>query len=166
MACLLYQDSPSCKGYEYNKLCSTCDKNARLSPFNQWIAETHDEKITMMEDAVKAAIPLIGDYQKEYFILLCLDTKNGIIKKEVVSMGSLNSNVVHPRETFKPAILASAAHILVLHNHPSGDPTPSREDIAITEKLRDSGEILGITLLDHVIIGKNRNYSMKESGHI
>jgi hypothetical protein len=55
MACLLYQDSPSCKGYEHNKLCSTCDKNARLSPFNQWIAETHDEKITMMEDAVKAA---------------------------------------------------------------------------------------------------------------
>ena len=78
----------------------------------------------------------------------------------------LNANVVHPREVFKLALTESAAHIIVAHNHPSGDPTPSWEDIEITKKLVETGNIMGITVLDHVIIGDGRHFSMKESGHI
>ena len=78
----------------------------------------------------------------------------------------LNANIVHPREVFKLALAESAAHIIVVHNHPSGDPTPSREDIEITKKLVETGNIMGITLLDHVIIGDGRHFSMKEAGHI
>ena len=78
----------------------------------------------------------------------------------------LNANVVHPREVFKLALAESAAHIIVAHNHPSGDPTPSREDIEITKKLAETGNIMGITLLDHVIIGDGRHFSLKEAGHI
>jgi DNA repair protein RadC len=76
------------------------------------------------------------------------------------------ANIVHPREVFKLALAESAAHIIVVHNHPSGDPTPSREDIEITKKLAETGNIMGITVLDHVIIGDGRHFSMKEAGHI
>lgn len=104
---------------------------------------------------------------KETFVALFLNTKNRVIKKEIVSFGSLNANVVHPREVYKEAILNSAAHVVVAHNHPSGDPTPSREDLAITEKLYQAGEVIGISLLDHVIIGEEGYYySMKERGHL
>jgi DNA repair protein RadC len=132
-----------------------------------WIAETHDRHHANSPDnAVSAAITLIDDTMKEYFILLSLDTKNKIISKNIISVGSLNANIVHPREVFKAAIISSAAHIIVLHNHPSGDPTPSREDIEITKKLADAGKIISINVLDHVIIGAGRNYSLKEAGHI
>ena len=132
-----------------------------------WIAETNTRDNTDCPDrAVAAAITLIEDMTKEYFILLNLDTKNKVVSRQVISIGSLNANIVHPREVFKAAILASAAHIIVLHNHPSGDPVPSREDIEITNRLREAGKILGIDLLDHVIIGAGRNYSLKEAGHI
>lgn len=100
------------------------------------------------------------------FIELCLDTKNQIIREDIISVGSLNANIVHPREVFKLALAESAAHIIVAHNHPSGDPTPSREDIEITKKLAETGNIMGITVLDHVIIGDGRHFSMKEAGHI
>jgi len=106
------------------------------------------------------------EIKREVFIELCLDTKNQIIKQETISIGSLNANVVHPREVFKTAIRESAAHIIVAHNHPSGDPTPSREDIEITKKLVETGNIMGITVLDHVIIGDGRHFSLKEAGHI
>lgn len=78
----------------------------------------------------------------------------------------LNANIVHPREVFRFALIESANHIIVAHNHPSGDPTPSREDIEITKKLVETGRIMGITLLDHVIIGDCRHFSMKEAGYI
>lgn len=103
---------------------------------------------------------------REQFMLLSLNTKNGVIAIRMISTGSLNANVVHPREVFKAAVLDSAAHIIVTHNHPSGDPTPSREDIEITKKLVESGKILGIDVLDHVIIGDGRHFSMKGAGHI
>ncbi len=106
------------------------------------------------------------EQKKEMFIELCLDTKNQIIKEETISIGSLNSNIVHPREVFKMAMAESAAHIIVTHNHPSGDPTPSMEDIEITKKLAETGKIMGIDVLDHVIIGDGRHFSMKEAGHI
>ena len=105
----------------------------------------------------------VGEYReylkekkKEYFIAVFLDSKNKIIKDEIISIGTLNSSLVHPREVFKEAIRNSANSIILLHNHPSGDCGPSPEDKATTEKLKDAGEIVGIKLLDHLIIGKNR----------
>jgi DNA repair protein RadC len=91
---------------------------------------------------------------KEYFYTLHLDGKNRIVCIDQVSVGSLNQSIVHPRETFKTALLSSAAAIILLHNHPSGDPTPSREDLEITKRLQEAGELLGIKVLDHMIIGE------------
>lgn len=90
---------------------------------------------------------------KEIFACLMLDTKNRIIGVTKISEGSLNSSIVHPREVFKPALIAGAASIVVAHNHPSGDPAPSREDIEVTRRLCEAGRLLGVDLLDHVIIG-------------
>ncbi len=135
--------------------------------YMQWIAETESRPVVSYPDnAANVAVPMIDDLTKEYFILLCMDTKNKVVNKQIISIGSLNANIVHPREVFKAALLNSAAHIIVLHNHPSGDPVPSREDIEITKKLHEAGKILGIDLLDHVIIGAGKNFSMKEAGHI
>jgi len=123
-------------------------------------------KINSMEDVVQTVKPLIADQNKEFFIALYLNTKNGIIKQEVISIGSLSANIVHPREIFKTACILSASKIIVAHNHPSGDPMPSREDIEITKKLAEAGKIIGIELLDHVIIGHDRNYGFKECGQL
>lgn len=90
---------------------------------------------------------------KEYFFALHLDGKNRICCVDEVSVGSLNQSVVHPREVFKTALISSAAALILIHNHPTGDPTPSSEDISITRRLKEAGEIIGIKLLDHIIIG-------------
>ena len=89
------------------------------------------------------------------FLTLHLDGKNRIIALDMVSIGSLNQSIVHPRELFKTALLSSAAAIIMVHNHPTGDPTPSREDIDITRRIKEAGEILGVKLLDHIIIGSS-----------
>ena len=123
-------------------------------------------KINSPEDVYRLIYPRLREEKKEIFIEICLDTKNQVIKEETISIGSLNANVVHPREVFRTALAESAAHIIVAHNHPSGDPAPSREDIEITRKLVETGSIMGITVLDHVIIGDGRHFSMKEAGHI
>jgi DNA repair protein RadC len=142
---------------------SACFEIARrLESFNG----DEKPKISSPEDVYRRLFPRMREQKKELFIELCLDTKNQILKEEVISMGSLNANVVHPREVFKLALTESAAHIIVAHNHPSGDPTPSREDIEITKKLVETGNIMGITVLDHVIIGDGRHFSLKEAGHI
>ncbi|MFV9510876.1 RadC family protein [Tepidibacillus sp. LV47] len=104
--------------------------------------------------------------RQEHFIAILLDTKNHILAKETISIGSLNASIVHPREVFKPAIKKSASAIIVAHNHPSGDPSPSREDIEITKRLYQAGELLGIDVFDHVIIGEDQYFSMKEKGLI
>jgi len=91
---------------------------------------------------------------KESFVTLHLDGKNKIVCIDQVSVGSLNQSIVHPREVFKTALLSSAAAIILLHNHPSGDPAPSREDREITRRLKEAGELLGIKVLDHIIIGE------------
>lgn len=92
---------------------------------------------------------------KEHFIALHLDGKNRIACLDRVSVGSLNQSIVHPREVFKTALLSSAAAILLLHNHPTGDPTPSREDLEITRRITEAGDLLGIKVLDHIIIGES-----------
>jgi DNA repair protein RadC len=106
------------------------------------------------------------DYDREHFMVLYLDRKGGLIVKEDISIGGLHSSIAHPREVFKTAVKRSAASIILVHNHPSGDPAPSREDIEITRRLIDAGHIMGIEILDHVIIGENNHCSLKEKGLI
>ncbi len=103
---------------------------------------------------------------REEFVVVFLNTKNRVVGQEIVSEGSLNSSVVHAREVFTPAILRHAAAIIVAHNHPSGDPTPSREDREVTRMLVQSGKVLGIPLLDHLVIGDGRYYSFQENAEI
>ena len=102
------------------------------------------------------------NYYQEKFIVILLDTKKNLISKETLFIGTLSSSTVHPREIFKSAILSSASSIIVVHNHPTGDPTPSKEDISLTNSLKESGKTIGIPLVDHVIIGINRFYSFYE----
>ncbi|WP_373426121.1 RadC family protein [Paenibacillus radicibacter] len=103
---------------------------------------------------------------KEHFVCLFLNTKNHVIGQETLSIGSLNAAIVHPREIFRAAITRSAASIVCVHNHPSGDPTPSEEDIDITKRLLEAGGIIGIDVLDHIIIGDSRFVSLKEQGYM
>jgi len=93
-----------------------------------------------------------------------LDSRNQEIKREIVSVGSLNTSLVHPREVFEPAVRHLAAQVIIAHNHPSGDPSPSREDLDITRQLVDAGKILGIEIIDHVIVTKDGFLSMKQKG--
>jgi DNA repair protein RadC len=108
----------------------------------------------------------LRDKKKECFFILLLDSKNRIIKEERISEGSLTSALVHPREAFTPAIRESAAALIIVHNHPSGDPTPSREDEDITARLVEGGRLLGIGVLDHIIIGQGRYYSFADQGRL
>ena len=112
------------------------------------------------DDVVNYYIPLMKNMKKEVFKTILLDSKNKILKENVtVSEGSLTASIVHPREVFKDAIRESAAAVILVHNHPSGDPSPSQEDIEITQRLVKSGEIVGIRVLDHIIIGDGRHFS-------
>ena len=102
---------------------------------------------------------------REEFVVLLLNAKNKLLGFHVVSVGSLTPSLVHPREVYKVAILGNAAAIILLHNHPSGDPTPSAEDLHITTRLRQVGEVLGIRVLDHVVIGDGRYVSFVDDGY-
>ncbi len=99
---------------------------------------------------------------REHFRVVILNTKNQVLSVETISVGSLNSSLVHPREVFKPAVLRSAAAVILIHNHPSGDATPSSEDLEITRRLVEAGQLIGITVLDHIIIGDHVFTSLKE----
>ena len=118
------------------------------------------------KDCAEALISLLQDEPTEVFAMLCLTTKHRVIAYHEVSRGQLDSTIVHPREVFKVAVLANAAAIVVCHCHPSGDPAPSTEDLSVTRRLAAAGQIMGITVLDHIIIGDGRYYSFKESGHV
>ena len=106
------------------------------------------------------------DYNQEILKLIVLNTKNGIIKIKDVFKGTLDSSIVHPREIYAEALKSGGASIVICHNHPSGDPSPSREDINITLRIKECGKILGINLLDHIIIGNKKYISLKEKGII
>ena len=120
------------------------------------------KKITSPLDLVEFFMADMCRLKKEHFKITMLDTKNYIIGVEEVSIGNLNSSIVHPREVFKEAIKRSSSAIILVHNHPSGDPTPSREDINITKRLVECGDLLGIRILDHIIIGDKKHISLKE----
>ena len=104
----------------------------------------------------------IRDNKKEHFVIFFLDTRNQEIKREIISVGSLNANLVHPREVFEPAVRHLAAQIILAHNHPAGTPAPSQEDLEITKQLINAGKILGIEIKDHVIVTKANFFSFKE----
>lgn len=108
--------------------------------------------------------PLMEDLRKEVFRVALLDSQNGLLRDVVVSEGTLSASLVHPREVFKPAILESAASVILLHNHPSGDPTPSREDLRLTRQLVECSRLLDLRIHDHVIIGRDRFVSLAQRG--
>ena len=103
---------------------------------------------------------------REHFVVIMLDIKNQLIGMNTVATGMLSSCPIHQREVFKPAILANAAGIILVHNHPSGDPNPSQDDLLLTSRLREAGEVLGIQVIDHVILGYANYVSLKERGRI
>ncbi len=117
-------------------------------------------------DVVSYYQPRMKDLKKEMFRCALLDTKNKIIRDEVVSIGSLTASIVHPRDTYKSAIRESAAAVIFIHNHPSGDIKPSQEDILLTRRLVQAGEVLGIQVLDHIIIGDGGHFSFRDNGLI
>jgi len=121
-----------------------------------------DIKITSANAVANLYMEELRHLRTECFKVIYLDTKNKVIADENISIGSLNASIVHPREVFKNAVKRSANSIIAMHNHPSGDPTPSKEDIDITKRISRAGELLGITLLDHIIIGDHRYISFKE----
>jgi len=121
------------------------------------------KKITCAEDVFKLFHRKLRDKKQEHFYVLMLDTKNNIIAEKEISKGILDASILHPREVFNPAIKNSASRIILVHNHPSGDPTPSEEDLEITRKMIEVGEELGINVLDHIIIGGEKWWSWKEN---
>ena len=127
-----------------------------------------DNKYTIRspEDAANFLMPFMTSLQQENFVALYLNVKNQIIHQQTVFIGSLNASIVHPREIFRVAVRRAAAAIIVAHNHPSGNPVPSPEDIDVTKRLLEAGQILGIDLLDHIIIGDHQFVSLKEKGYI
>jgi DNA repair protein RadC len=118
------------------------------------------------DDVIGYYRPRMKDLKKEVFHCALLDTKNKLIRNEEVSVGSLSASIVHPRETFKAAIRESAAAVIFIHNHPSGDTRPSQEDILLTKRLVQAGEVLGIRVLDHIIIGDGTHFSFRDKGMI
>ena len=121
------------------------------------LVKTPDEVMSLVRGRLKGK-------KKEHFLVLLLDTRGQVIKVSEISVGSLDTSIVHPREVFKEAIAASAASVIFVHNHPSGDPEASEDDIQLTKRLAEAGEIMGIDVLDHVIIGDKNYLSLKREG--
>ena len=121
---------------------------------------------TLSTPATSAAAlsALLQDEPAEVFGILCVSTKHRVIAFHEVSRGTLDSTLVHPREVFKAALLANAAAIVLTHNHPSGDPTPSPDDYQLTRRLVDAGKLIGVEVLDHIIVGDGRYFSFREAG--
>ena len=142
------------------KACFELGRREELEP------ELKNFDIKDPESVVKAVRASIKDKAKEHFKLILLNPRNKIIGISTISIGTLNASLVHPREVFKDAIIHSAASVVLAHNHPSGDPEPSEDDLKITKKMVESGKILGIEVLDHIIIAKNGFKSLANEGLI
>lgn len=118
------------------------------------------------EDGANYVMEDMRFLSQEHFVCLYLNTKNQVLHRQTVFVGSLNASIVHPREVFREAFRRSAASLICFHNHPSGDPTPSREDIEVTKRLAECGKMIGIDVLDHIIIGDQKFISLKEKGYV
>ena len=121
-------------------------------------------RVVNAADAAEVARQIIGDADRETFLVLLLDTKLFVSAAHIAAVGSLDHCLLHPREVFKAAVVANAASVVIAHNHPSGDPTPSPEDRAMTRRLCRAGDLLGIAVQDHVIVGHGRVYSFRAEG--
>jgi DNA repair protein RadC len=133
------------------------DRQIKVEP--RHAVHSSDDVVAILQDELLSA-------DREKLICLMLNAKNVVIGMEIVSVGTLTSSMAHPREIYKSAILKNAASIILSHCHPSGDPTPSRDDIQMTERVAKAGEILGIRLLDHVIIGEQGTFSFRNAGQL
>ena len=129
-------------------------------PNLSYVIKSPDDAVNIGRDFMR-----IHEEPEEYMYMICMNTKNKIIGVFEISHGSVNSSIVSPREVFQKALLANAVSIIVMHNHPSGDPTPSREDIEVTKRLVEAGKIVGVEVLDHIIVG-DRYSSLKEKGYV
>lgn len=118
------------------------------------------------EDGADYVMEEMRNLNQEHFVVLFLNTKNQIIHRQTIFIGSLNASIVHPREVYREAVKRSAASIICAHNHPSGDPSPSQEDIHVTRRLVECGKMIGIELLDHLVIGDRKFISLKEKGYL
>ena len=149
------------KGIGFAKACQI----VALFEFNKRhaISKRDEKPIKCAKDVYEYALPLLSGKDKEHFMILHLDSKSRVIKDEIISIGILNASLVHPREVFKSAIKESANAIVLVHNHPSGDPKPSKVDEDVTNRLNETGKLLKIKIVDHVIIGKDNYYSFRES---
>lgn len=150
-----------CKG-NYNKALQLLSLIEICKRYNKLVTNGYTNTIKSAKDVFNIYSHKFINEKKENFVVLCLDSKNKIIKEEPVSIGILDSSLVHPREVFKGAIKESAYAIILIHNHPSGDSTPSKQDLEVTKVLMRAGETLDIPVLDHVIIGNESYYSFKE----
>ena len=129
-------------------------------------APRHRPQLLAPDDTAAFLMPAFSGRPVEQFGLVLLDTKYRVIRTAIVAVGTLNSTVVEPRDVYREAVQGSAAAVVVFHNHPSGDPRPSPDDVALTARLREAGVLLGVDLIDHVILGDARYYSFKEMGHL
>lgn len=129
------------------------------------IEEASGIQLKCPEDVVSVVKRQLKGKKKEHFVVLCLDTRNKLINCKSVSVGSLDTSIVHPREVFKEAVSSSAASVIFVHNHPSGDAEPSKEDIELTKRLARAGEIMGIEVLDHIIVC-DRSYASLKSRNL
>lgn len=140
-------------------LAAAFELSRRILSQSKWLS---NKKVTSPQEIADIFIPILRDENKEKFIVVCLNSANKIIKHETISVGNLNSSIVHPREIFKVAIDCSSASIILIHNHPSGNPEPSNEDISITKKIVESGKIMDIPVFDHLIIAGDTYTSFVE----
>ncbi|ATD55870.1 RadC family protein [Clostridium chauvoei] len=161
-----FKDMTSIKGIKNTKASQLIAMIELSKRFNTLRANKEDKKISSPKDVANLLMNEMANSNQEVLKLIMLDTKNKIIGFKDVFKGTLNSSIVHPREIYCEAIKRSSANIIVCHNHPSGDPTPSKEDINITIRLKECGKIMGIDLLDHIIIGNDKFISLKEKGII
>ena len=136
----------------------------RVTLVREGCSHTGVKHIHAPEDVHNILAAEYADAVVETAMMLALDTKNKVIGIFEISRGSLNASIIHPRDIFQRAILVNAASVILAHNHPSGDPTPSPEDVALTKKLVDAGKVMDITVLDHVIVGECSFVSLKEQG--
>ena len=141
-----------------SQLVALFELSRRLASYN----DKPKPKIESSEDVAKLLMAEMSVLKQEHFRGLYLDSRNNLLKNEIISIGSLNASVVHPREIFKIALSESASAVIIVHNHPSGDPEPTKEDIEITKKIINAGRLMGIEVLDHIIIGNNSYVSLAE----
>ena len=158
------------RGIGLAKACQirACFEIARRTYNNDQIPKDKQKTKTVLsaEDVYKLVKSKLKNYTKEHFFVLSFDTRNKLLGIDEISVGTLNANLVHPRETFEAAIHRHSAQVIIAHNHPSGNPEPSKEDLEVSQKLVESGKILGIEVVDHIIVTSKNYLSLKEESYI